>query len=118
MWGRNDGNSWDAGDVLARQIAMNEQTWVALQSHGVTPASELRLDFVYDAPSRSAADELVAFLHEQRDYEVSAKENSVAGSTQPTTLDLAKLNQWVEWMVAAGAAKGRCKFDGWGAQVS
>jgi len=117
MWARNNRNGWDPGEVLAKQLAMNEQTWAALQTHGVTPESELRLDFFYGAPSREAADELAAFLREQTDYEVSAADDAVAGHTQPTTLDLAKLNQWVEWMVAAGAAKGRCEFDGWGAQV-
>jgi hypothetical protein len=96
---------------------MNEQTWAALQGLGLTAESEVRLDFFYEAPSRGAADELAAFLRQETDYDVSATDESVAGRTQPTTVDLAKLNQWVEWMLAAGAEKGRCKFDGWGTQV-
>jgi hypothetical protein len=36
-------------------LAMNEQTWRALQDHGITPASEVRLDFAFRAPNEAAA---------------------------------------------------------------
>ena len=42
---------------------------------------------------------------------------AVRGSTQRTTISLDILDQWVEWMVAAGAEHGRCLFDGWGVQI-
>ena len=32
-------------DILAKQLAMSRQTWAALQQHGVTEESRLRLDF-------------------------------------------------------------------------
>jgi Regulator of ribonuclease activity B len=120
MWRRKRNGVWDPSDVLARQLAMNEQTWAGLQEHGLTEESEVRLDFFYNAPTPSAADELAAFLQEQTDYEVSANADSVysvVGSTQPTTLDLDKLNEWVKWMVAAGAEVGECEFDGCGTKV-
>jgi hypothetical protein len=27
------------------------------------------------------------------------------------------LDDWVEWMIAAGASEGPCAFDGWAAQL-
>ncbi len=41
----------------------------------------------------------------------------VIGKTQPTTVSLDILNEWVRSMVLAGAEKGPCEFDGWGAEV-
>ena len=96
---------------------MNEQTWETLQAHGLTEESEVRLDFFYNAPSRSAADELAAFIRQETDYDVSVADDSVAGRTQLTTVTLDILNEWVEWMVAAGAEVGLCEFDGWGTEV-
>ena len=57
-------------DILAKQLAMNRQTWAVLQKHGVTEESKVHLDFSCNAPSRRAADELCALLREQTDYEV------------------------------------------------
>jgi len=42
--------------ILAKQLAMNRQTWAALQKHGVTAENTLRLDFSYNAASREAAE--------------------------------------------------------------
>lgn len=106
---------------------MNPRTWAALQEHGVDEASELRLDFFYVAPGQGEAEALGEFLRRETDYEVdvhtikkgmlSKKQWSVTGSTQPTRVSLDILNQWVGWMVAAGAENGGCEFDGWGAQA-
>jgi hypothetical protein len=73
------------------------------------------------------ADQLVAFLHEETDYEVRACERPgdvdaepdwvVIGTTQPTPVSLELLDDWCEWMIAAGAAEGPCAFDGWAAQL-
>jgi hypothetical protein len=45
---------------------------------------------------------------------LSRREWIVTGWTRETALIL---NQWVAWMVTAGAEHGPCKFDGWGAQA-
>jgi hypothetical protein len=108
--------------MLERQLAMNVQTWDALQRHGVTEATDLRLDFTYDAPSRAAADKLVKLLRDETDYDVaephwSDKGFVVTGTTQVTQVSLDILNQWVEWMHAAGRQSDGCEFDGWGSQV-
>jgi hypothetical protein len=116
-----------AETVLRQQLAMNPQTWAALQEHGVDESTELRLDFFYVAPGQSEAETLGAFLRRETDYNVgverirkrmlSKKRWYVMGLTQPTTISLDILNQWVDWMVAAGAEHGGCEFDGWGAEI-
>jgi hypothetical protein len=108
--------------MLERQLAMNVQTWAALQKHGVTEATDLRLDFTYDAPSRAAADKLVKLLRDETDYDVAEPEQTgagfaVTGTTQVTQVSLDILNQWVEWMYAAGRQSDGCEFDGWGTQL-
>ena len=112
-------------DVLELQLAMNSQTWARLQELGIDESAELRLDFFYDAPGEAEAKALADFLRRETDYDVdfestreeehSDEQWSVSGSTQPTTVSLAILDQWVSWMVTAGAENGGCKFDGWGA---
>jgi hypothetical protein len=107
---------------------MNPQTWAALQEHGIGESSDLRLDFFYVAAGQVEAEALGEFLRDETDYHVdvhgikkgmlSKKQWSVKGSTQPTTVSLDILNQWVTWMVAAGAEHGGCEFDGWGAQAT
>src|SRR5882762_1251074 len=111
-------------NILAKQLAMTRQTWAALQKHGVTEESKLRLDFYYNAPSREAADGLCALLQEQTDYEAKVESDGsflrrkwrVEGSTQDTTVSPTILDQWVTWMVSAGK-KHSCDFDGWGTEV-
>ena len=49
-------------DILAKQLAMNSETWPALQRHGVNQESRMRLDFSYNAPNHEAADKLCALL--------------------------------------------------------
>lgn len=122
-----DSPEW-AHDVLRRQLAMNPQTWAALQEHGVDESTMLRLDFFYVAPGQAEAEALGGFLREETDYDVdvhsikkgmlSKKQWSVTGTTQPTAVSLDILDQWVDWMVSAGAENGGCEFDGWGAQPS
>jgi Regulator of ribonuclease activity B len=111
-------------DILKRQLQMNSQTWAALQAHGVTPESQVRLDFSYHAPGRDAAQSLVSLVRNQTDYDVQAKTTGsllnrkwrVEGTTQSTVISLEILDQWVTWMVTAGKEQG-CDFDGWGALV-
>jgi hypothetical protein len=116
-----------AREVLRQQLSMNPQTWATLQEHGVDESSEVRLDFFYVAAGQVEAEALGGFLRDETDFRVdvhsikkgmlSKKQWSVTGSTQPTTVSLDILNQWVGWMVAAGAEHGGCEFDGWGAQA-
>jgi regulator of ribonuclease activity B len=109
--------------TLAKQLAMNERTWVALQNHGITQTTLLRLDFLYYCPSESSAQQLAAFLEDETDYEVEMRADRdtkgkwvVEGQTQETSVSREILDQWVEWMVAAGFDH-ECVFDGWGASV-
>lgn len=104
---------------------MNEQTWNALQQHGVVPGTtEIRLDFSYTALSRDAALALQALLREETGYDVEVRSNgslfrrrwTIEGRTQPTALSADILDQWVEWMVTVGA-RTECDFDGWGAEA-
>ncbi|MDQ8043390.1 MAG: ribonuclease E inhibitor RraB [Solirubrobacteraceae bacterium] len=114
-------------ETLARQLAMTPQTWAALQSHGVDESTPLRLDFLFRAPAEQAAEELAAFLKLETDYAIEVDferdadgepvDWSVAGSTDPTAVSQAILEDWVRWLVAAGASYGPCVFDGWGAAV-
>jgi hypothetical protein len=105
---------------LASQLTMNESTWPALQAHGVSAATKLRLDFSYNAP----AEALKVVLEEETDYVVVVKSDggmfkkrwTVVGSSQPTAVSAAILDQWVDWMVTAGLHQN-CEFDGWGAEV-
>ena len=113
----SESKEWEPDDVIAHHRAMNTPTWAALQEHGVTEATELRLDFAYDAPDKESAEQLAAFLRAETDYDVIADNGSVTGSTQLTTLSPTILDEWVEWMVLAGYENGWCKFDGWGAEV-
>jgi hypothetical protein len=112
---------------LSSQLAMNRQSWRALQENGVTDETELRLDFFYVAPGEQEANALASYLQAETDYDVSVgssaggllrkKSWTVNGATQKTQVSLDILDAWVEWMVAAGIENGQCEFDGWGAEV-
>jgi len=110
--------------LLATQLVMNQDTWAALQSHGVAALSRLRLDFAFVAPNRGKAEALRALLVDQTDYDVDVQSTgglltrrwTVTGSTQPTVVSAEILDQWVTWMVTAGIQED-CEFDGWGAAV-
>jgi hypothetical protein len=114
--------------MLEQQLAMNPGTWRALLAHGVTEADELRLDFFFVAPDRTGAELLTTFLREATNYEVNQPVPAhgmppdatwlVVGKTQPTRVSLQILNEWVKWMVLAGAENGGCRFDGWGAAAA
>jgi hypothetical protein len=110
--------------ILAMQLAMNRQTWAALQEHGVSEQTQLRLDFSYNAPSRQAAEAMVALIEDQTDYDVRVESSRsflrrkwrVEGTTQKTAVSPEILDQWVTWMVTAGKERV-CDFDGWGTAV-
>jgi hypothetical protein len=110
--------------LLDLQLRRNDETWKRFREHGID-AQQLRLGFAYLSPGEEEAQDLAAFLRAQTDYvvEVHAQGDAdepawvVVGHTQPTSLRRELLDDWVEWMVAAGAAEGPCAFDGWTAQV-
>jgi hypothetical protein len=112
--------------VLSKQLAMNQATWRTLQQHGISEDADLRLDFTYIAAGEKEAEDLTALLRRETDYEVrmmssgggllKKKRWTVSGTTQPTSVNLDILNQWVTWMVVKGFEMG-CEFDGWGTQV-
>jgi hypothetical protein len=108
---------------LVTQLSSNPQTWQVLLDNGVTEETELEVEFLYYAPTKDKAELLKATLGEYG-YSVSIKSSGtllkrqwlVEGKTTPTTLTLAKLNQWVKWMVVAGEEYSS-DFDGWGVSV-
>jgi hypothetical protein len=111
-------------EILVQQLAMNKETWKLLVAHGLTPESQVRLDFVYHAPSQQKAATLHSSLKRETDYDVEVSSSGgllwkrweVTGSTRETKITLEILDQWVAWMVAAGGEHD-CVFDGWGTQV-
>ncbi len=115
-------------ELLELQLRTNRDIWAGLQEHGLADDAELRLGFIYLAPGEPEARSLVDFLREATDYDLDARSRRdegtdgeeswfVIGTTQPTTLTLDLLDDWVEWMIAAGAVEGPCAFDGWAAQL-
>lgn len=110
--------------ILAKQLAMNPETWSTLQSHGVNEQSLLRLEFSYHAPDGIQAEALKLVLADQTDYDLRIENSdgvgvpscAVIGATQPTAISLEILDQWVDWMVTAGLHQD-CEFDGWGTQL-
>jgi hypothetical protein len=109
--------------LLELQLERNRDTWAELREHDVEDDMLLRLGFLYLAPGKDEAKSVVAFLRAETDYDVRARTRPedgawvVVGTTQPTPVSLERLDAWVEWMIAAGAAEGPCAFDAWAAQL-
>lgn len=113
--------------LLELQLRRNGDIWAGLQEH-LGEGSELRLGFVYLAPGEPEAQALAGFLREETDYDLEVRSRQddgpdgehswfVFGTTQPTPVTLDLLDDWAEWMIAAGAVEGPCAFDGWAAQL-
>ena len=104
--------------ILDRQLTRD--TWSRLVALGTTDGSSLALDFSFRSPSIDRARELQEFLQRETDYSVGitadTEEWTVHGSTQPTEVTLAVIQQWVDWMVSAGY-RFDAVFDGWGAEA-
>jgi hypothetical protein len=108
--------------LLELQLKENPEAWARCVDDDIDE-DELRLGFIYLAPGEAEGESLVAFLREETDYEVELHQQQtslhseptwlVVGATQPAYLTLEILDEWVEWMVAAGASAGPCAFDGW-----
>jgi Regulator of ribonuclease activity B len=113
--------------TLSEQREMTIQTWDALRDRGVHEESVLRLEFFFDAPDGAAAESLATYLSTETGYELSITRDEVeaeaglgwlvGGRTGPTRVSLEILDQWVIWMVGAGAEHGACVFAGWGTSI-
>lgn len=113
--------------VILAQLGLNESTWPKLQDQGVTEQTPLRLDFLYDTPGRTEAEQLLMFLRAETDYRARLDRGPrnifrgrpwvVRGQTSEMTVSLDILNAWVRRMVGSGAAHGWCQFVGWGVEL-
>ena len=82
--------------------------------------ADRRLTFVYRAPSEDAAHALARHLSWETTYDVSvvgpgAEEDPawrVTGATRPTDADEAAVEEWVDWLVEAGAGLD-CELERW-----
>lgn len=114
--------------LIVEQQEMSAETLAELRARGVIDdVTLLRIDFAYDAPGESEAQQLAGFLQEQTDYDVEVTHGPrrrfrrswvVTGRTQMTAVSPDVIAQWIRWMVLAGAEHGECRFDGWGASVT
>jgi hypothetical protein len=106
--------------LLAQQLAMNEQTWTTLARNGLKPDAEVQLDFSYYGPNEERVNALKDFLQAETDYTANVAEGdgrwALTGRTQKTRVSKEILDQWVDWMIIAGLRYG-CQFDGWGTEV-
>jgi hypothetical protein len=115
--------SWMA-KLIVQQQDMSVATLAALRARGLTDISTVRLDFTYDAPGAAEAEQLADFLAMATDYDVEVTRTAkvglrrrgwlVTGTTQQTHVTSEIINDWIRWMVLAGAKHGGCRFDGWG----
>ena len=106
---------------LEHQKDMNRTTWQKLIESGFSLSEEVSLDFTFITRKSGNAEKLKKLLEVETNYHVEIvktdSEWEVVGHTKNQHISLEILDQWVEWMVAAGEENGGCEFDGWGAQV-
>lgn len=81
--------------------------------------ADRRLTFVLTAPGEDAARALAQHLSWETNYDVQVAGPSeehdswrVAGATKPTDADAAAVEEWVDWMVEAGASFD-CELERW-----
>jgi hypothetical protein len=113
--------------LIVEQQDMSVETLARMCERGLREdETMLRLDFHYDAPGQREAEDLAAFLRHSTDDEIGVERGpreglrrgwQVSGQTQDTTITSEMIDEWVRWMVLAGAAHGECRFDGWGALI-
>jgi len=108
-------------NLLDKQLAMNETTFARLRERGLTPDTDVQLEFSYVAPGEQQARALQRMLTRETDYAARATALNdstwaVTGVTKPTTITLEVVNEWVTWMVSAGLQYD-CVFDGWGTEL-
>lgn len=107
-------------DNIEHQLRMLEKTWEQFVAHGVTPETELVLEFVYLAPNKASASVLYQALENYeagiRSHGIFRKRWFIDGKSHPTTVSKTKLTQWLDFMVDLGWQHG-CEFDGFGASI-
>lgn len=107
--------------ILARQLAMTDETWERMLQVGFVPERPISLEFFYLFGSKAEAEGLRDFLSGEVEYEsvvhAHADEWKLSGRTTEGIVNIAVLREWVEWMVLAGFQFGGV-FDGWGAAFS
>jgi hypothetical protein len=111
--------------LLAQQLEMNPRTWSALAERGIDANTLLVIEYSFTAPGKRAARDLVKVLRSRTNFSTELVADGsrikrhwrVVGHTQPSTVSLEMLNEWVTFMVNLGAQHGHCRFDGWGARV-
>lgn len=108
---------------LDRQTAMTPETVQQLREYGVTPESELRLEYFFYTNTEAKARALAAEL-EAKEYSVefgpSAADSAqivITGWTTPLTMDTEGVVAWSAEMTRLGY-KYDCEFDGWGTNPS
>lgn len=81
--------------------------------------ADRRLTFVYRAPSEDAARTLARHITWESSYDVRIVGPGieddvwrVAGATKPTDADAAAVDEWVDWLVEAGAGLD-CELERW-----
>jgi Regulator of ribonuclease activity B len=111
--------------LLEQQLAMNPQTWSALEERGIDARTLLVIEFSFTAPGRRQARQLVKVLRARTNFSADIVGDGpllkrhwrVVGHTQPATASVEMLNDWVTFMVTLGAKNGACRFDGWGVKL-
>ncbi|MFP4475762.1 MAG: ribonuclease E inhibitor RraB [Desulfatibacillaceae bacterium] len=111
-------------EILKRHLLTNLETWRLLQRNGVDEYSEVRLNFFFYTSEEEAANALYDYLQSETEYDLEMEKKGllkktwrISGATQPTAISLIILNDWVRWMVSAGA-RHNCEFHGWGTGIA
>ncbi len=105
---------------LEHQLKMTEELWKRFVEDGVTDGTVLVLDFMYDAPSKEAAEALSNSLSEYNTMPDSTgffkKKWEVIGQTQPMEVSKSILILWERSMIIRGW-EHQCEFDGFGTEL-
>jgi hypothetical protein len=102
----------------AERIAQAAQLWSQMQGGGVTPETNLELDFVHFGTLRANAEDLAKQLSENYKMEVVRNEVGdawlVKGTTRPHAMGLGREQHmaWVEFMADVAESYG-CVFSTW-----
>ena len=102
----------------AQRIAEASQLWKLMESGGVTPETDLALDFVHFGTRQADAEDLAKQLSENYKMEVVRSEDGdtwlTKGTTRPYGMNLSRERQvaWVEFMADVSQSYG-CVFSTW-----
>jgi hypothetical protein len=107
-----------------RQTKMAPETVGQLRQYGVTPESELRLEYFFYTTSQDKAQALAAVL-EAKGYSVEfvgpsasdASQQVITGWTTPMLMETEGVVNWTGDMTRLGYEHD-CEFDGWGTNPS